>query len=589
MTIRIRVTRPPCSADAGGMRRHWMSWPRPRTPAGMHGSIVNRRPAVRHEKRAFEPELIAKALQAIANETSYEGLAKALLKAALSCSGAARGAVLLSERSELVAKTDASFPRERSKFVASEPPASDFRLPPDLSERVLRRQEIVVRHTSRKGEVLIDPAECPSGLNITVFCLPLIHQQQTIGALYLESERRHTFTPRCMWVMSMLASRAAVSFEFMQLLEAFRETNIWMVKGQQIGRIGSFRWNTRTQLTRASRECYQIFDISLDENPVLFEAFRNRVHPDDLLALDQALAEAVSVKSPFSHEYRVVHRDGRTLHVCAVAQFNLGLTGDVELEGIITDVTERRASEQALADARAQLARAARLASLGELAGSIVHEVNQPLTGIIMSAEACLRWLAREPPEPGEARKSAQRVIEEGRRASKVVRGISSLARGGRLQLADVQINDAIEEVLPLLNRELERVRVMLRTDFDTSIPMVKADRLQLQQVILNLVRNAIDAMAGVSGRARVLIISSRIIFGYVSVSIVDTGVGISSTDQERLFDALYTTKGEGLGLGLSISRKIVDAHGGQLWMKKNAAHGVTFSFALPVHPSANS
>ena len=539
------------------------------------------------EDQTFDLELVAKAFQAISKEISYGGLASALLKVALECSGAVRGAVLLSKGGELLAKAVASFPREQAKVFASQPPAAEFRLPADLSESVLIRQEAVVRYDSRKGSALIAAAEGPPERQLVVLCLPLIHQERTIGVLYLESARKQeAFTPRCVSVMSMLASQAAVSFESAQLFEALRETNMWMVKGQQIGRMGSYRWNTRTLLSRASRECYRIFDINLDVNPVPFEIFRDRVHPDDLPALEQALAEAVRAKSPFNHEYRVVHEDGTTLHVVAVGQFDLGPSGDLELEGIITDVTDRKASEQALTDARAELARAVRFASLGELAGSIVHEVNQPLTGIITSAEACLRWLARDPAEPGEARKSALRVIEQGRRASNIVTGLRSLVRDARLQLTDVQINDAVEEVLVLLKRELERATVTLRTDFDTSMPRIEADRVQLQQVVLNLARNAIDAMAGVNGRARVLTAASKVADGHASVTITDTGVGIDSASKERLFDALYTTKSEGLGLGLSICRKIVSAHGGRLWVEKNATHGATFSFALPLRRS---
>jgi C4-dicarboxylate-specific signal transduction histidine kinase len=304
---------------------------------------------------------------------------------------------------------------------------------------------------------------------------------------------------------------------------------------------------------------------------------------DDLPALERALAAAVCSKSPFSHEYRVVHEDGTTLHVVAVGEFDLSPSGEVELEGIIIDVTERKASEQAFTDARAELARAAHLASLGELAGSIVHEVNQPLTGIIMSAEACLRWLARDPADQVDARKSAMRVIEQGRHASNIVSGLRSLVRDAHLQLADVQLNDAVEEVLLLSKRELERACITLRTNFDPSIPKIKADRVQLQQVVLNLVRNAIDAMAGLNGGARVLTASSNVAGGHASVTIADTGVGICSAGNERIFDALYTTKDNGLGLGLSICRKIINAHGGRLWAEKNATHGARFTFSLPL------
>ncbi|GEP56604.1 ATP-binding protein [Reyranella soli] len=538
--------------------------------------------AMKLENETAELELIAKAFQAIAKEISYGGLADALLKTALRHSGAVRGAVLLSEGGELLAKADATFPREKAKVFASQPSVREFQLPDDLSERVFMRQETVVRDDSRKGAALIDRAECPTGPNVTVLCQPLIHQGQTVGALYLESEAAPAlFTPRCLSVMSMLASQAAVSFESAQLFEALRETNMWMVRGQQIGRMGSYRWNTRTLLSRASRECYRIFDIGLDINPVPFETFRACVHPDDLPDLEKALAGAVSAKSPFSHEYRVVHRDGTILHVVAVGQFDLSPAGDVELEGIITDVTEQKVSEQAVADARAALARAARLASLGELAGSIIHEVNQPLTAIRASADACLRWLAREPADTDEARRSALRVVEQSRRATNVVGGLRSLVRDSHLRFADVHVNETIEEVLVLLKRELELAGVALKTAFDETLPPIEADRVQLQQVVLNLVRNAVEAMASVDG-VRALSISSRVADGHVSVSIADTGVGVDPASAEHLFAALYTTKGEGLGLGLSICRKIVVAHGGRLWAEKNTTHGATFTFTLP-------
>jgi signal transduction histidine kinase len=544
---------------------------------------------MRPENETLRLEAIARALRAISKETSYGGLANALLDAALEYSGAVRGAVLVSEGGKVLAKADASFSREKARVFASQPSVVEFRLSADLSEMVLKRQETVVRPEACKGSALIDQAESPSTREMSILCLPLIQQEQTIGVLYLESECKETFTPRCVSVMSMLASQAAVSFESAQLFEALRETNMWMVKGQQIGRMGSYRWNTRTLLSRASRECYRIFDIDLDINPVPFEVFKSRIHPDDLPALEQSLAQAVSTKSSFTHEYRVIHDDGTMLHVVAVGQFDVGPTGDVELEGIIMDITERKATEQALTDARAEFARAARLASLGELAGSIVHEINQPLTAIIASAEACLRWLARDPTEQDEARKSVTRVIEQGRRASSVVAGLRSLVRDARLQFSEVVINEAVEEVLLLSKRELERAEVTLRTKFGASIPPITADRVQVQQVVLNLIRNAIDAMADDEVRARVLTVSSKFADDHAFVTITDTGVGIELASRDRMFDALYTTKADGLGLGLSICRKIVDAHGGRLWVENCTTDGAMFTFALPVRQPGRS
>ena len=245
-----------------------------------------------------------------------------------------------------------------------------------------------------------------------------------------------------------------------------------------------------------------------------------------------------------------------------------------------------KAAEQALMDAELDLARTLRLSLIGELAGSIIHEINQPLTGIVVSAEACLRWLARDPAKPGEARKSAMRVIEQGRRASEVITGLRSLLRDTQLRFADVQINDAIEETLLLLKRDIERAGITLRTALDCSMPTVEGNRVQLQQVVLNLVRNAIDAMAGVNRRPRILTASSKVADDQVSVAVADTGVGIATISRERLFDALYTTKGDGLGLGLSICRRIIAVHGGRLWAEENTAHGATFTFTLPTRQS---
>jgi C4-dicarboxylate-specific signal transduction histidine kinase len=540
-------------------------------------------------EETFELDLITKALRTISKEISYEGLAEALLEAALDYSGAARGAVLLSEGGELVAKAHASFPRERARILVSRPPLDEFRLPGELDERVLTRQETVLSREGRRGFILTDPAERQTSRDVVFLCLPLVHQQRTVGVLYLEAEAEpEIVTPKRFAAMSLLASQAAVSFESAQLFEALRETNMWMIRGQRIGRMGSYRWNTRTLLSRASRECYRILDIDPDINPVPFEVFEDRVHPDDLPALAQALAKAVSARALFNHEYRVVHKDGKTLNVVAVGEFDVGPSGDVELEGIITDVTERKIAEQALTDARVELARAARLASLGEFAGSIIHEVSQPLTGIVASAEACLRWLARDPVGIVDARKSATRIIDLAHRTTAVVCGLRSLAREGQLRLAHVQLHEAVDEILLLLKGELERACITVKTDFDHSIPPIEADRVQVQQVVLNLARNAIEAMGDVAGRPRVLTIASRLSEGEVHLAFADTGVGIDPSMGERLFDVLHTTKRGGLGLGLSICQKIISAHGGRIWAERNVSFGAKFTFAIPTRQSAH-
>jgi C4-dicarboxylate-specific signal transduction histidine kinase len=259
------------------------------------------------------------------------------------------------------------------------------------------------------------------------------------------------------------------------------------------------------------------------------------------------------------------------------------------LEGIITDVTGRKASERALADARNELARVSRLASVGELAGSIIHEINQPLTGIVMGAEACLEYLEEGPARREQAHKSAVRVIEQAHRASNVIVGLKSLVRDAQLKFADVDINDAIEEVLRLLKGELELNSIALRTEFYKPSPFVRADRVQIQQVALNLFRNAVEAMLEVEARNRILTVASKAVDNHVVVRISDTGAGVASSIRETLFDALNTTKKGGLGLGLSICYKIVAAHSGRLWLQESTAHGTTFAFVVPLRGNVST
>jgi signal transduction histidine kinase len=535
---------------------------------------------IKSNTNTTEIEAIAKAFQHISRETTYDGLAGALLNVALGYSGAGRGAVLLQGEGELLAKADARFPRERADFFASHPPDLSFKLPPDISEMIFSRREIVVKHANWNASALSGQSQ--SQKKIVLLCLPLLHQGRNIGILYLESDAQESFRPNCVSVLSLLAAQTAISFETVRLIEALRETNLWMIKGQQIARIGSYRWNTRTLLSRASRELYQMFDVDLEVNPIPFELFKSRIHPDDRPAVLRALWGAVDTRSSFSHQYRVRHRNGTILQVTAVGQFDVGPTGDRELEGIVADITERKAAEQTLQDARNELRQAAGLISIGELAGSITHEINQPLTGIVASAEASIRWLSRNPARQLEASESIARIIKQVEQAGSIVAGLRSLVRDARLQLTQIQLNDAVENTLILLKRDCERASVTLHTDFDSSLPRIMADKSQIQQVVLNLVGNAIQAMNGIEGRDRILRVSSCCIEEHVYLRISDSGSGVARGDEDRLFEPLFTTKKGNLGLGLSICARIIKLHGGHLWLEENGSNGATFTFTLP-------
>src|SRR6202040_408081 len=261
--------------------------------------------------------------------------------------------------------------------------------------------------------------------------------------------------------------------------------------------------------------------------------------------------------------------------------------------GTGTDITATiRAdhAEQALREAQAELAHVTRVTTLGELTASIAHEVNQPLAAVIANAEACLRWLGRETPNLEEARRSAEWIISDGNRASDVMQRVRALAKKSTIERVPLNINDLVGETVALVQHELISHQVLLRTELASNLPMVEADRVQLQQVIINLVMNGIEAMQPGADRLRELVIRSlRDEAPQVLVSVADCGVGISAENADRLFNAFFTTKPSGMGMGLSICRSIVEAHGGRMSGANNVGPGATFQCVLPVQRQAAS
>jgi C4-dicarboxylate-specific signal transduction histidine kinase len=263
-------------------------------------------------------------------------------------------------------------------------------------------------------------------------------------------------------------------------------------------------------------------------------------------------------------------------------------------EGVsfVIDMTDRkraedklRASEQRVLDAQMELAHVNRVSTMGQLATSIAHEVNQPLSGVIANAEACLRWLGRGTPDLDSARRSVKWIIEDGNRASEVIRRVRTLANKTGNEKVPLNVNDLIGETIALLQRELNNHRVALRTELAAALPAILGDRVQLQQVLINLVMNGLEAMQSVTDRPRDLVIRSH---GgedqLVLVAVTDSGAGISAENADRLFNAFFTTKSSGMGMGLSICRSIIEAHGGRMSAANNAGPGARFEFTLPLY-----
>ena len=367
--------------------------------------------------------------------------------------------------------------------------------------------------------------------------------------------------------------------------EALKRTEVFLAEGQRLSSTGSFVWSLAKDEITWSDQLYRIFEV---DAPITPARIRARVHPDDRTLFEKMVEQARNGCHDFEWQYRLVMPSGSIKYLHAVAHAARGPDGQLEYIAAVQDVTERRLAEEALDKARSQLSHGARLMTLGTLTASIAHEVNQPLSGIITNASTCLRMLNADPPNIDGARETARRTIRDGNRASDVITRLRALFANKNTPIEAVDLNEAAREVIALLSGELQRNRVLLRSELDSKIPFVTGDRVQLQQVILNLLRNASEAMSGMDDRPRELLIKTwRDEGDRVRLSVRDTGIGFDRTAGDRLFEPFYTTKSDGMGIGLSVSRSIIETHGGQLWAETNNGPGATFSFSIPRQGSA--
>jgi len=355
----------------------------------------------------------------------------------------------------------------------------------------------------------------------------------------------------------------------------------FLAEAQHLSRIGSFSWRVPTDEITWSEQLYRIFQIDRDAQ-LTFELIGTRIHPEDLSIFQEHIERSRRERSDVQIELRLQLPDGVVKYVHVAAH----IRGEHEYIGAVQDVTERRSSEEALSKARSELAHVARVTSLGVLTASVAHEVNQPLSGIVTNAGTCLRMLAADPPNVDGARETARRTIRDGNRASEVVTRLRALYGKKEPTIESMDLNEATREVIALSLSELQRNRITLRHELADDLPVVTADRVQLQQVILNLLRNASEAMSVVDDRPRDLLIRTEPDENdRVRLSVKDAGIGFEPQTAAKLFEAFYTTKNEGMGIGLSVSRSIIERHHGRLWATPNDGPGVTFSFSIPCKP----
>jgi PAS domain S-box-containing protein len=364
--------------------------------------------------------------------------------------------------------------------------------------------------------------------------------------------------------------------------DALKRSEAFLAEGQRLSRIGTLAWRVETDEIMWSEELYRIFGFERDV-PVTLDLIAARVHPEDIPLMNDMVERARRGVRDFEYEHRLLMPDNTAKYLHLVAHGIRDTEGRLEYIGAVQDVTQRQFSEEALAKARAELAHVASVTSLATLTASIAHEVNQPLSGIVTNASTCLRMLTLDPPNVDGARETARRTIRDGNRASDVITRLRALFSKKHTLAEQVDLNDATREVIVLSLSELQRSRLILRCELADDLPLVAGDRVQLQQVILNLLRNASDAMNTVHDRPRELLIKTERDEGdRVILSVKDAGIGFDPQTVDRLFETFYTTKNDGMGVGLCVSRSIIESHQGRLWATLNDGPGATFSFSIP-------
>jgi PAS domain S-box-containing protein len=371
--------------------------------------------------------------------------------------------------------------------------------------------------------------------------------------------------------------------------ETLRRSEGYLAEAQRLSHTGSWASKPASgENTYWSEECYRLMGFDPHGGQPGFETVLQRYHPDDQARVREALETAEREKTGFELDYRIIHPDGEIRDIHVIGHPVLSPSGDfVEFFGTVMDTTERKQAEEErerLRQAQADLAHVNRVTTMGELTASVAHEVNQPIAAAVTNANTCLRWLARDQPNVEEARAAALRIVNDGTRAAEIIKRIRLLFKKGISEREMVDINQVVEELVVLLRGEAVRYSILVQTELEADTPRVMADRVQLQQVLMNLMINGIDAMKNVAGTRELAIKSHLAESGQVLVSVNDTGMGLPAQQSDKVFEAFFTTKPNGMGMGLSISRSIVESHGGRLWAADNSPRGASFCFTLPAN-----
>jgi PAS domain S-box-containing protein len=536
-----------------------------------------------------------KASQALSTEIVLPKLIERLMKIAIENVGADRGLLILPSGEEYLIQAEARATGNQIEVTMRQEPIAGITCPESLVRYVIRTQESVILDDASKPNLFSADDYFSDRQSKSILCLPLIKQQQLTGILLLENAlTSHAFTPARIAVLELLAAQAAISLENTRLYSDLqeRETKVRRLVDSNI--IGILIKTLDGEFLEANQAFLQI--VGYDQADVAAgRLYRTELTPAEWHHRDaQAVAELTTIGTAQPYEKEYFRKDGRRVPVL-VGGATFGERRQAAVVFVV-DLSERkraeaeaRETERRYREVQLELEHANRVATVGQLSASIAHEVNQPLSGVITNAETGLLWLKSEPPKLREALGAFNRVVRDGRRASEIVNRIRALVKKAPPRSDRFEINDAILEVIALTQGEALKNEVSVRTQLAKGLPVIEADKVQLQQVILNLIINAIQAMAGVDEGLRELLIATDIVASEgVLVAVADSGPGLAPADFERLFEAFYTTKPSGLGMGLPICRTIIEGRGGRIWATANAPRGAVFQFTAPIRPEVN-
>lgn len=415
-------------------------------------------------------------------------------------------------------------------------------------------------------------------ISVALMCIMLLTAIYAYNGGYERWESTTSFF-RCLTALSAITFLALRS---KYASDTLRHNEAYLIGAQRLSQTGSVTFSGDSEEMSWSDELARIFEYPLGEEPTA-SMIVERTHPDDRYLAHEVFAKAARHDPLIEVKHRLLMPDGRIKHIHMIASPQAAHKGRVEYLGAVMDITASKQAEEALFRAQMQLAHVTRVTSLGELAASIAHEVNQPLTAITSSGEACRRWIDRPVPDLDEARLSLDRIISSSCRASEVISRVRALSRKTDPLRQTESLDDIVSETLSLVQHELGHHQISPKIELNVGRATISADRIQLQQVIINLIINACHAMDGINARDRVLHVRTRVTDNEAVLEVTDHGSGIKPEVLPSLFTAFFTTKASGLGMGLSICRSIIDYHGGRIWVTSAVGEGTTFCFALPV------